>query len=93
MRKICEAVFLFVGTLGWWGFVYPDLCPGVEAYEEETGREEAYEAGGWQARRDKTRGQGAFEQGTGQSSDARAWLFYTTPSPRERAKTRIPSSG
>ena len=34
MRKICEAVFLFVGTLGWWGFVYPDLCPGVEAYEE-----------------------------------------------------------
>ena len=72
MRKICEAVFLFVGTLGWWGFVYPDLCPGVEAYEEETGREEAYEAGGWQARRDKTRGQEAFEQETAQISDARA---------------------
>lgn len=36
MRRICEAVLLFVGTLGWWGFVYPDLCPVEEVYEEET---------------------------------------------------------
>lgn len=36
MRRICEAALLFVGTLGWWGFVYPDLCPVEEVYEEET---------------------------------------------------------
>lgn len=75
MRKICEAVFLFVGTLGWWGFVYPDLCPGVEACEEETCQEEAYEAyeaGGGQARRDKPPGQEFFGQETAQSPDARA---------------------
>lgn len=36
MRRICEAALLFVGTLGWWGFVYPDLCPVEEVCEEET---------------------------------------------------------
>ena len=45
MRRICEAAFLFVGTLGWWGFVYPELCPGGEVYEEEAYEGEAPEKG------------------------------------------------
>lgn len=40
MRRICEAALLFVGTLGWWGFVYPDLCPVEEVYEEEADEQE-----------------------------------------------------
>mgnify|MGYP007098664228 CR=1 FL=1 len=35
MRKIYEAAVLFIGTLGWWGFVYPELCLDEQAYEEE----------------------------------------------------------
>ena len=38
MRKICEAVAILIGTVGWWGFVYPDLCltaDTCEAYEED----------------------------------------------------------
>jgi len=34
MRKIYEAAVLFLGTLGWWGFVYPELCLDGEVYEE-----------------------------------------------------------
>lgn len=41
MRKLWEAAVLFLGTLGWWGFVYPELCLDGEAYEEETQAEES----------------------------------------------------
>lgn len=55
MRKIYEAALLFLGTLGWWGFVYPELCLDGEVYEEEAceevvgeiGQEASCEAG-WQ---------------------------------------------
>ena len=43
MRRICEAALLFVGTLGWWGFVYPEHCPVEEVYEEEAYEEESHE--------------------------------------------------
>ncbi len=33
MKRVCEAVVLLIGTLGWWGFVYPDLCLTEETYE------------------------------------------------------------
>lgn len=35
MKKICEAAILLIGTLGWWGFVYPDLCLTEETCEQE----------------------------------------------------------
>lgn len=41
MRKIFEAAVIFVGTLGWWGFIYPELsmvtesCAQVEEAEEQ----------------------------------------------------------
>lgn len=35
MKRACEAVVLLIGTLGWWGFVYPDLCLTKDAYEQE----------------------------------------------------------
>lgn len=52
MRKRYEAVMLLVGLLGWWGFVYPDLCLTEEtceeeSYEEET-EEEADESSFWE---------------------------------------------
>ncbi len=52
MRKIYEAAVLFLGTLGWWGFVYPELCLDGEAYEEEVSEsgfsgEEAFAEQGW----------------------------------------------
>ncbi len=35
MKKICEALVIMIGTLGWWGFVYPDLCLTDDVYEQE----------------------------------------------------------
>ena len=40
IKKVYEAALLFVGTLGWWGFVYPELCPDGQVYEEEALPEE-----------------------------------------------------
>ena len=45
MRKIYEAALLFLGTLGWWGFVYPELCLDGEVYEEEACEEVVGEIG------------------------------------------------
>ncbi len=35
MRKIYEAAVILIGTLCWWGFVYPELCLTEEAYEQD----------------------------------------------------------
>lgn len=35
MRKIYETAVILIGTLGWWGFVYPELCLTQDAYEQE----------------------------------------------------------
>lgn len=35
MRKILETAVILLGTMGWWGFVYPELCLLDTAYEEE----------------------------------------------------------
>lgn len=34
MRRLFEAAVIIIGTLGWWGFVYPELCLTREAYAE-----------------------------------------------------------
>lgn len=34
MRRLFEAAVILTGTLGWWGFVYPELCLTREAYAE-----------------------------------------------------------
>lgn len=36
MRKIYETAVILIGTLGWWGFVYPELCLTQDAYEQES---------------------------------------------------------
>lgn len=36
MRKLCETVIIFIGTLGWWGFVYPELSAVTETCVQET---------------------------------------------------------
>jgi hypothetical protein len=41
MRRILETAVLLMGTAGFWGFVYPELCITEEAYAVEEGEEEA----------------------------------------------------
>lgn len=43
MRKIYETAVILIGTLGWWGFVYPELCLTEDACEQEAEREETAE--------------------------------------------------
>lgn len=41
MKRFLGTVILFGVTLGWWGFVYPELClTPEECYEEQTMDEE-----------------------------------------------------
>lgn len=35
MKKIYEVALILIGTLGWWGFVYPDMCLTEDVYEQE----------------------------------------------------------
>ena len=35
MKKLYETALILFGTLGWWGFVYPDLCLTEETCEQE----------------------------------------------------------
>lgn len=35
MRKIYETALILIGTIGWWGFVYPDMCLTEDVYEQE----------------------------------------------------------
>lgn len=37
MRRILETAVILIGTLGWWGFVYPELCAMEEVYEDKEG--------------------------------------------------------
>lgn len=43
MRRFLEAVFIVVVTLGWWGFIYPELSMVTESSVQET-EAEAQEA-------------------------------------------------
>ncbi len=45
MRKIYETAVILIGTLGWWGFVYPELCftEDVCGQESEAGQLETEE--------------------------------------------------
>lgn len=35
IRRVVETAAIVFGTLGWWGFVYPELCLLESSYEEE----------------------------------------------------------
>ncbi|MBP3604524.1 MAG: hypothetical protein J6J79_10300 [Lachnospiraceae bacterium] len=39
MKRFLGTMILFVGTLGWWGFVYPELCLVPESCEEAEAEE------------------------------------------------------
>lgn len=43
MRKIYETAIILIGTLSWWGFVYPELCLTEDAYEQESEADDAGE--------------------------------------------------
>ena len=36
MKKFYETAIIFIGTLGWWGFVYPELSAVTETCVQET---------------------------------------------------------
>lgn len=48
MRKFYEAAIIFIGTLGWWGFVYPELSAVTEVCVQETDEESHTDEGGGQ---------------------------------------------
>lgn len=35
MKRLLETAVILLGTLGWWGFVYPELCLTEEVYQQE----------------------------------------------------------
>lgn len=41
MRRILERAVILMGTLGFWGFIYPELCITESAYETEAAEEPA----------------------------------------------------
>ena len=41
MRRVLETAVILMGTIGWWGFVYPELCLTWETCET-SGQEAAY---------------------------------------------------
>lgn len=40
MKKIYETAVILIGTLGWWGFVYPELSAVTEVCEQEAAADE-----------------------------------------------------
>lgn len=36
MKKVLETAMILMGTLGFWGFVYPEFCLTEETYKVET---------------------------------------------------------
>ena len=43
MKKIYEGALILIGTVGWWGFVYPDMCLTEDVYEQEYEEDEQLE--------------------------------------------------
>lgn len=52
MKHALRSVIFIVGTLGWWGFVYPDLCLTPEECAADSGTDVVWEYGpeeaGWE---------------------------------------------
>ncbi len=46
MRRLWEAAVLLMGTLGFWGFVYPEFCLTEENYRTEASCEAEEEVTG-----------------------------------------------
>ncbi len=43
MKRVLETAMILMGTLGFWGFVYPEFCLTQETYREECCEEEVME--------------------------------------------------
>ena len=39
MKKVLETAMILMGTLGFWGFVYPEFCLTEETYKVESADE------------------------------------------------------
>ena len=46
MKRFYETAVILIGTLGWWGYVYPELSLTQQAYVQETETSRLTEAGG-----------------------------------------------
>lgn len=69
MRKIYETAIILIGTLSWWGFVYPELCLTEDAYEQEAGAD----AEGVPCGRQMTRKEEKAAPGEQQSEEGSFW--------------------
>lgn len=43
MRKLYETAVILFAAIGWWGFVYPDMCLTEDVYEQEYEEEQTQE--------------------------------------------------
>lgn len=43
MKRVFEAAVILIGTLGWWGFIYPELCMAEGTFEAAEGESDASE--------------------------------------------------
>ena len=43
MKKILAVALILIGSVGWWGFVYPDMCLTEDVYEQEYEEDEQLE--------------------------------------------------
>ena len=46
MKRFYETAVILIGTLGWWGYVYPELSLTQQAYVQETETNRLTEADG-----------------------------------------------
>lgn len=46
MKRFYETAVILIGTLGWWGYVYPELSLTQQAYVQETETDRLTEADG-----------------------------------------------
>lgn len=44
MKRFYETAVILIGTLGWWGYVYPELSLTQQAYVQETETDRLTEA-------------------------------------------------
>lgn len=49
MKRVCETAAILIAIIGWWGFVYPDLCLTEDTCEvceeEDAPKEPVWEIG------------------------------------------------
>ena len=80
MKKLMETAVILLGTIGWWGFVYPELCLTQDVYEQ------AYEGG------EETAAEESAEKNTSKSASEKS-AAAEGKTPESRGTGSLPGAG